>query len=98
MSGAKHAPALVRLRITPTIANEYENRHPDYLPTEKLHAATWTLTLQEAHRVLADAEFNSDRNAQGVGPCGMPLGVFNAYAALARQARAAIRKTTGEGA
>jgi len=93
-----HAPGLVRLRITPTIANEYENRRPGDLPTEKLHAATWTLTLQEAHRVLADAEFNSDRNAQDVGPCGMPLGVFNAYAALARQARAAIANATGEGA
>ena len=96
MSAADKATS-VTLNITPTIDGDYERRSPDHLPLEKLNAGKCALTLSEAREVLADAEFNSDRKAQDVGPYGMPLGVFNAYAALARQARAAIAKATGEG-
>ena len=43
-----------------------------------------------AQQILLDAEYNSDRRAQDVGEYGMPLPIFNAYRALARQTRAAI--------
>ena len=46
--------------------------------------------LDLAQQIMMDAEYNSDRKAQDVGEYGMPLPVFNAYRALARQARAAI--------
>lgn len=78
------------IRISSTIEGEYDNRCPDHLPTDKLRAGKCALTLEEAQAVLADAEFNSDLRAQTVGPYDMPLSVFNAYRALAKQARAAI--------
>lgn len=94
MSAAKHTPVV--LRISATIDNEYANLLPDFLPLDKLHEGRCTLTLDEARAVLADAEFNSDPKAQDVGEYGMPLPVFNAYRALAKQARAAIAKATGD--
>lgn len=78
------------VRISPTIENEYANRLPDFLPLDKLNVGRCELTLEEARAVLADAEYNSDRNAVDVGPYGTPLGVFNAYRALAKSVRAAI--------
>lgn len=80
----------VVLRISATIDNEYANRLPDFLPLAKLSTGDCTLTLEEAKAVLADAAFNSDREAVDVGPYGVPLKAFNAYAALAKQARAVI--------
>jgi hypothetical protein len=88
----------VRLRISATIDNEYANRLPDGLPLDKLNTGVCALTIQEARAVLDDAEFNCDPKAQTVGPCDMPLPVFNAYRALAKQTRAAIAKATGEAA
>lgn len=81
---------LVRIRITRTIEGEYETRLPEHLPLDKLNTGWCELTLEEARAVLSDAEHNSDRNAVDVGPYGVPLPVFNAYRALARQARTAI--------
>jgi hypothetical protein len=81
---------MVAVRISPTIAGEYENRQPDDLPLDKLDAGVCQLTLEEARAVLADAEFNSDSKAFDVGPYGMPLPVFNAYRALAKQLRATL--------
>ena len=85
---------MIKIRISPTINNEYANRLPEFLPLHKLSVGMVELTLDEARAVLDDAEFNSDRNAQDVGPYGMPLPVFNAYRALAKQVRAAIAKAT----
>jgi hypothetical protein len=82
----------VTLRISATIENEYATRLPDFLPLDKLEAGACVLTIEEARAVLADAEFNSDLRAIDVGEYGTPLGVFNAYRALARQARGALVK------
>jgi hypothetical protein len=91
---AAHTKA-IKLRISAAIDNEYANRLPDFLPLDKLGEGVCTLTLEEAKAVMNDAEYNSDRNAVDVGPYGMPLGTFNAYRSLAKQARAAIAKATG---
>ena len=82
----------IQLRISATIDNEYANRQPEFLPLDKLHEGVCTLTLEEAKAVLNDAEYNSDLDAVDVGPFGMPLGTFNAYRALAKQARVAIAR------
>lgn len=90
MSGTtEHSPGLVRLRISRTIDNEWATRSPDFIP-ERLRPGSNLVTLEEARAILADAEFNSDLQAVEVGEYGMPLGTFNAYRALAKQARAAI--------
>lgn len=81
----------VVVRISATIDNEYANRLPEFLPLSKLNEGRCELTAAEARAVLADAEFNSDRNAVDVGPYGTPLPVFNAYRALAKQVRAALQ-------
>lgn len=81
----------ITARISATIENEYAARLPDFLPLDKLNAGNCKLTLEEARAVLADAEFNSDLEAVDVGPDGTPLPVFNAYRALARQLRQAIK-------
>lgn len=80
----------VKLRISATIANEYASRCPDFLPLDKLDEGICTLTLEEARAVLNDAEHNSDRTAFDVGPYGMPLPIYNAYRALAKQVRTRI--------
>ena len=84
----------MKLRITSTIANEYDDRSPDYLPLDKLREGWVELTEAEVRAVLEDALFNSDTDAFNVGEYGMPLGTFNAYRALAKQ----CRKVLGEGA
>lgn len=86
----------INIQISQTISNEYANRCPDFLPLKKLQKGNCALSLDEAQAVLADAEYNSDPMAQDVGPYGMPLGTFNAYKALAKQARAAIAKATSD--
>lgn len=80
----------IKVRISATIDHDYEVRYPEHLPLDKLSAGVCVLTRQEAQAVLDDAEFNSDLTAQDVGPYAMPLGVFNAYKALAKQLRAAL--------
>lgn len=85
---------MIKLRISQTIGNDYADRLPDHLPLDKLGAGAVELTFAEARAVLADAEFNSDRNCVDVGPYAMPLATFNAYRALAKHARAAIEKAT----
>jgi hypothetical protein len=81
---------LITIRITETISQEYDVRLPGFLPLDKLHVGKCLLTLDEARAVLADAEYNSAPEAVEVGEYGVPLGVFNAYRALARQVRKAI--------
>lgn len=80
----------VRVRISAAIDNEYATRCPDFLPLDKLNEGWCSLSVDEARAVLADARFNSDRTAVDVGPHGVPLGVFNAYRALARQIEVAL--------
>ena len=75
------------LRISGTIANEYDTRQPDHLPLGKLSEGTCQLTRKEVQLVVDDAVFNSDTQAVDVGPDAMPLGVFNAYRALAKQGK-----------
>jgi len=81
---------MIKIRISPTIANELADRMPDELPLDKLRAGICELTIDEARAVLADAEFNSDPHAIDVGPYGMPRATFNAYRALAKQVCAAL--------
>jgi hypothetical protein len=81
---------MVKIRITATIENEYANRLPDFLPLDKLNVGVCDLTREEAQAVLADAKYNSDRQAVDVGPYGTPLPVFNAYRALAAQVEKAL--------
>lgn len=81
---------MIRIRISPTIDNDYANRCPEHLPLDKLEVGVCLLTLEEARAVLEDAEFNCDPRAQTVGPNDMPLPIFNAYRALVKQARAAL--------
>lgn len=82
----------VIIRISATIEHEYESRCPDFLPLDKLRKGACVLTLEEARQVMFDALYNSDLAAVDVGPYGTPLPVFNAYRALAKQARAVIQK------
>lgn len=75
------------LRISGTIANEYDTRQPEHLPLTKLSEGACRLTREEVQAVVDDAVFNSDTKAVDVGPDAMPLGVFNAYRALAKQGK-----------
>jgi hypothetical protein len=77
----------VTVRISPTISNEYATRSPDHIPEECFLTGKRSVTVESARAMLADAEFNSDPRAQTVGPYDMPLPVFNAYRALAKQLR-----------
>jgi len=81
---------VITIRITETVSQEYDIRCPDFLPLDKLRVGKCLLTLDEARKVLADAEYNSDPEAVEVGEYGVPLGTYNAYRALARQVRKAI--------
>lgn len=75
----------IKVRISATINNEYENRCPDYMPLHKLHEGLCELTIEEAGVVLADAEYHCNRDAFDIGPYDMPLHIYNAYRALAKQ-------------
>lgn len=78
----------VRIRISATIDNEYATRCPEELSAlDKLNTGICELTPAQALEVLADAEFNADR--QG-GPEYMPIGTRRAYRALAGQIRKAL--------
>lgn len=83
--------AHVAVRITPTISLEYENRSPDFIPEEVWDVGVHVVSIKVAREMLADAEYNSDPQAQEVGEYGTPLGVFNAYRALANNLRKAIK-------
>ena len=83
----------VTVRISPTISNEYANRFV-FEESVGFTIGKKCVPLGVAQEMLADAEFNSDLKAQDVGPYGMPLHVFNAYRAFAKQLRNAIAKAT----
>jgi hypothetical protein len=83
---------LVTVRISATIANEYANRCPDWIPEEAFLTGKRAVRLSSARRMLNDAEYNSDKDAFAIGPFDMPLGTWNAYRALAKQ----LRKVIGE--
>jgi len=93
-NAAARAREFVRIRISPTIANEYANRCPEWLP-ETVVAGVNDMPLGLARAILSDADFNCNPRAQTVGPHDMPLPTFNAYRALAKQVRAAIARATG---
>lgn len=80
----------VTLRIGATIANEYANRCPGMAVRRTGRGPQAPCRWIWRSGYMLDAEYNSDRGAQDVGEYGMPLPIFNAYRALARQARAAI--------
>ncbi len=83
--------ALVIVRISATIEQEYASRLPDFLPLDKLDIGACQVTTEEARAILADAEYNCDPKAVDVGEYGTPLGVFNAYRALAAQLRKMLK-------
>lgn len=84
--------SFVVLRISPTISNEFATRNPEDVPESCYCTGKVSVSLASARAILADAEFNSDTKVFEVGEYGMPLPIFNAYRALAKQARAAIAK------
>jgi hypothetical protein len=81
---------MIKIRISPRLANEYADRLPEDLPIEKLKAGAVDLTAEEARAVLADAQFNSDPSCVDVGPYAMPRSTFNAYRKLRDSLRAAL--------
>lgn len=83
----------VTVRISPTISNEYANRFV-FEESIGFTIGKKSVPIDVAQEMLADAEFNSDLKAQDVGPYGMPLYIFNAYRALAKQLRNSIAKAT----
>lgn len=86
-SAAQPQQGTVRIRISATIDNEYATRCPELSALDKLNTGICELTPAQALEVLADAEFNADR--QG-GPEYMPIGTRRAYRALAEQVRKAL--------
>lgn len=78
---------VITIQISGTIEDDYATRLPEHLPLEKLNEGVCTITVEEAHIVLADAEFNSDPNCIDIGTNGTPLGTYNSYKALAAQIR-----------
>lgn len=86
--------APITVRISPTIANEYASRCPDDIPEEVYLTGKRSVSLASARLMLSDAEFNSDKEAFDIGEHGMPLPIYNAYRALAKQLRATIEKAT----
>lgn len=91
---ARRAAQFVRIRISPTIGNEYANRCPEWLP-ETVAVGVNDVPLELAREILSDADFNCNPKAQTIGPYDMPLPIFNAYRALAKQVRTAIDKAAG---
>lgn len=81
----------IKIKVTTTIANEYDTRCPEDIPEAVRAAGMHEVDESTARAMLADAEFNSDPKAQDVGRYGMPLPVFNAYKALATQIRSALQ-------
>lgn len=94
--GAAGMGMTIKVNITPTISQEYQARCPEDIPWALREEGTHEVTLEEAGVILADARFNSDTKAFDVGPYGMPLGVFNAYRALAVRVAKAIAAATVE--
>jgi hypothetical protein len=71
-----------RVRITPTIANEYMDRMPDEIPERLMVAGTYDITDDEARTVRADAKFMADTKN---GPEEMRPALRSAYRALAKR-------------
>lgn len=82
----------MKIRITATIANEYESRAvfggEDGWPAVPDGAGTFDLPRSTIEAILADAEFNGNPKC-----VDMPLAIGNAYRALARQAREVLAKS-----
>lgn len=84
----------MKLRITPTIANEYDSRAvfggEDGWPLVPDGHGTFDLARATIEAILADAEFNGDPKCVDE----MPLPIGNAYRALAKQARKVLAAGT----
>lgn len=89
------------IRLSPTICGEYASRDVftgrDGWPEVSWDASgaftkgvTLALPVETVKAIQDDAEHNSNPRAVSVGPHDMPLHVFNAYRALAKQAKAAL--------
>lgn len=85
--------AYARVRVSRTIANEFADRCPEWVPDEMFEVGIASITVEAAKVLLGDAEYQSDKES---GPDLMPEGVRRAYAALAKQLRSAIDKAQGE--
>ena len=94
---------LIRLKLSATICNEYatrcvftgEGEWPEVAwdaPNAFVKGVVVAVPPETAKAILEDAAYNSDPRAVDVGPYGTPLSVFNAYRALAGQARKALGK------
>jgi hypothetical protein len=71
-----------RVRITPTIANEYMDRMLDEIPERLMSPGEYDLTDDEAREVRNDAKFMADTKN---GPEEMRTALRSAYRALAKQ-------------
>lgn len=96
MSGGLNAhPAAgsvsVRLRLSPTIRNEYLSRcvfHGEGEWPEVPSGARVVVPITTARAMLDDAEYNSGTGAHyGQGPDEIPAAIARAYRALAEQIR-----------
>jgi hypothetical protein len=82
---------MISVKLTPTIVNEYSTRCPEWLPDEvDLKIGINKIPESLAKDMLEDAKYNSDLTVFSVGPYDMPLPVYNAYRALARQLSATL--------
>jgi hypothetical protein len=73
---------VVRIKITPIIANEYMDRMTDEIPERLYQTGIYDLTAREAKAVKDDAEFMADAKN---GPECMRPGLRSAYRALAKK-------------
>ena len=90
---SKTLDATITVRITPTIANEFQARcifgGEDGWPEVPEGVGTFDLPRTTLEALLADAEFNG---CSRTGPSEMPLAIGNAYRALAKQLRNTLKE------
>ena len=90
------AAALIKVRITRTINNEYDSRcvfnGEDEYPMVPSGVGEHELPRATVEMMLDDAEYNgSVGRHRGQGPDEMPLSIGNAYRALAKQLSEALK-------
>lgn len=86
------AANVLAVRVSPTIANEYNDRAPDFVPESCWMPGTHPVSVGRARQMRSDAE----DYASGLVFDDVRPGVRRAYAALAKQLDAALARVGGE--